>query len=136
MTDTYRVVKEDGTFDSYTPAQYIEEFGALPGAVEDVTDTQVDEGLEIESETGSSDEPVVETTEEETITSVDGEVTVPVAQVEQGLKNFEALSPEEQEKVRAEQEAAETATEPVEETATEPVEETATEPVDEVNTQA
>ena len=43
-------------------------------------------------------EKVVEV--EETITSEDGTLTVPVSEIKEGLKNFEELSPEEQEQVR------------------------------------
>ena len=44
--------------------------------------------------------------EEETVTSEDGTMTVPVSEIEAGLKAFEELSPEEQAKVKADQEAA------------------------------
>ena len=43
MTKTYQVKKADGSFDSYTVAQYEEKFGALPEAVEDVTDVVEEE---------------------------------------------------------------------------------------------
>ena len=101
MTKTSRVDNEDGTFDTYTPAQYAEKFGAVPAEVEDVTDIE-EEVLDNDSSAGSEDD-------EETVTSVDGTVTVPVSEIEAGLKAFENLSPEEQAKVKADQEAAEVA---------------------------
>ena len=59
MTNTYRVNNDDGTFDTYTPGQYIEKFGALPEAVEDVTDV-------VEEDAGEGDQgPVGEVVEPE-----------------------------------------------------------------------
>ena len=116
MTNTYKVDNKDGTFSTYTPAQFKEKFGATPEPVEDVADEQSDpindevddkEGDDTDSE---NEEPVKtdsEDTVEDTVTSVDGTTTVPVAEVENAVANFNELSPEEQEKVRAEQKEAE-----------------------------
>jgi len=40
LTNTYKVYKEDGTFDTYTPAQYESKFGDVPEVEEDVADVQ------------------------------------------------------------------------------------------------
>ena len=39
MTKTYKVTNEDRSFNTYTPKQYKEKFGALPEEKEDVADT-------------------------------------------------------------------------------------------------
>jgi hypothetical protein len=100
-TNTYKVENADGSFDTYTPAQYAEKFGAVPAPVEDVTDL----GLEKELKTGSDVEPGVPDTVE-TVTSTDGEVTVPVSDIEEGVKNFGELTEEEKEVVLKELEEA------------------------------
>lgn len=105
MTNTYRVEKDDGSFDSYSAAQYKEKFGKTPEPVEDVTDVVEDENLSEGSSTGSDENEIVDDPEkvdkeEETVTSVDGSVTVPGAEVETGQKAFEDLSSEEQAEVK------------------------------------
>jgi len=42
MTNTYKVTNDDGTFDTYTPAQYESKFGILPSVEEDVADVTTD----------------------------------------------------------------------------------------------
>lgn len=95
MTKTYRVDNADGTFNTYTPDMYVEKFGALP---------EEDEGTGVD-ELDGTDAPAADVSGE-TVTSVDGAVTAPVSEVDEALKKSEELSPEEQEKVKADQAAA------------------------------
>ena len=40
LTNTYKVTNADGTFDTYTPAQYASKFGDVPEVEEDVADVE------------------------------------------------------------------------------------------------
>jgi len=61
LTNTYKVTNEDGTFDTYTPQQYVETFGNVPVVEEDVADVPEKTIYPNPSTKGAPTEPVAPT---------------------------------------------------------------------------